>query len=157
MAQILVAGHDTTTRERVAATLVGAGHAVRAVADAGAGLRDTAEPVDLVVAVLRLPRDGQVLSDRDLEVDLERHEVRVAGRPLALTGREFDLLRFLMTHPGSVWSRRDLLRDVWGWEFGDDSTVTVHVRRLRGKVEADPSHPVRLVTVWGLGYRWEAA
>ena len=59
--------------------------------------------------------------------------------------------------PGTVFSREDLLRDVWGWSFGDDSTVTVHVRRLREKLETDPTHPVRLVTVWGVGYRWEEA
>ena len=49
------------------------------------------------------------------------------------------------------------MRDVWGWSFGDDSTVTVHVRRLREKLEKDPTHPTRLVTVWGVGYRWEEA
>jgi DNA-binding response OmpR family regulator len=54
-------------------------------------------------------------------------------------------------------SREDLLRDVWGWDFGDLSTVTVHVRRLREKVEADPASPTRLVTVWGVGYRWDPA
>ena len=74
---------------------------------------------------------------------------------LALTLREFDLLRFLMAHPGTAHSRDELLQQVWGWSFGDQSTVTVHVRRLREKVEADPTHPVRLVTVWGVGYRWE--
>ncbi|GAA4419829.1 hypothetical protein GCM10023169_10880 [Georgenia halophila] len=72
-----------------------------------------------------------------------------------LTGREFDLLRFLMVHPGTAFSRDDLLRLVWGWSFGDTSTVTVHVRRLREKIEADPTRPENLVTVWGVGYRWE--
>jgi DNA-binding response OmpR family regulator len=69
----------------------------------------------------------------------------------------FDLLRFLLAHPGTAFSRDDLLREVWGWSIGDQSTVTVHVRRLREKIEADPTHPVRLATVWGVGYRWEAA
>ena len=70
--------------------------------------------------------------------------------------REFDLLHFLVANPRTVWSREELLRDVWGWSFGDQSTVTVHVRRLREKVEADPDPaPTRLVTVWGVGYRWE--
>jgi DNA-binding response OmpR family regulator len=71
--------------------------------------------------------------------------------------REFDLLVHLVRHPGRAFSRNDLMLQVWGWEFGDLSTVTVHVRRLRAKVEADPARPVRLVTVWGVGYRWDAA
>jgi DNA-binding response OmpR family regulator len=98
-----------------------------------------------------------VLTDGDLVVDLTRHVVTLRGDRLALTGREFDLLRFLVAHPGVAWSREQLLQEVWGWSFGDQSTVTVHVRRLREKVESDPTHPSRLVTVWGVGYRWEAS
>jgi DNA-binding response OmpR family regulator len=71
--------------------------------------------------------------------------------------REFDLLHFFMTHPRTVWGRDALLQEVWGWSFGDQSTVTVHVRRLREKVETDPTRPTRLVTVWGVGYRWDPA
>ena len=97
------------------------------------------------------------LEDGELVVDLDRHEVTSAGRLLALTGREFDLLTFLLQHPGVAFTRDELLQQVWGWSFGDQSTVTVHVRRLREKIEADPTRPVRLVTVWGVGYRWEAA
>ena len=95
------------------------------------------------------------MADGDLVVDPAGTSPTLAGRELALTAREFDLLRFLVGHPGVAFSRDQLLRDVWGWSFGDQSTVTVHVRRLREKVEADPTHPVRLVTVWGVGYRWE--
>jgi DNA-binding response OmpR family regulator len=95
------------------------------------------------------------LEDGDLVVDLGRHEAVLAGRVLSLTTREYDLLRFLLTHPGIAFSREDLLQQVWGWSFGDHSTVTVHVRRLREKVERDPTMPERLVTVWGVGYRWE--
>jgi DNA-binding response OmpR family regulator len=95
------------------------------------------------------------LEDGDLVVDLGRHEASLAGRVLALTSREYDLLRFLLAHPGIAFSREDLLQQVWGWSFGDHSTVTVHVRRLREKVERDPTMPERLVTVWGVGYRWE--
>ncbi len=102
------------------------------------------------------PEMGSV-SDGDLVVDSGRHEVTLNGSHLALTGREFDLLRFLMSNPGTAYSREQLLQHVWGWSFGDDSTVTVHVRRLREKVERDPKRPTRLVTVWGVGYRWEAA
>jgi DNA-binding response OmpR family regulator len=100
------------------------------------------------------PEQGR-LEDGDLVVDLARHEATLADRPLALTTREFDLLRFLLAHPGIAFSREDLLQQVWGWSFGDHSTVTVHVRRLREKVERDPTMPERLVTVWGVGYRWE--
>ena len=98
---------------------------------------------------------GRVV-DGDLSVDSDRHEVILAGATIALTGREFDLLRFLVANPGTAYSRDELLQQVWGWSFGDQSTVTVHVRRLREKVEQDPTRPVRLVTVWGVGYRWEA-
>ncbi|MFZ2501927.1 MAG: response regulator transcription factor [Nocardioides sp.] len=95
------------------------------------------------------------LVDGDLVVDSDQHVAELAGRRLALTGREFDLLAFLVAHPGTAFSRDELLTQVWGWSFGDQSTVTVHVRRLREKVEVDPTRPTRLVTVWGVGYRWE--
>ena len=95
------------------------------------------------------------LEDGDLVVDLARHEVTLDGRVLSLTAREYDLLKFLLAHPGTAYSREELLQQVWGWSFGDQSTVTVHVRRLREKVERDPTMPERLVTVWGVGYRWE--
>ncbi|MER7071818.1 response regulator transcription factor [Terrabacter sp. NPDC000476] len=100
--------------------------------------------------------DG-VLVDGDLRLDRRRHEAWRGGAPLALTGREFDLLAHLLAHPGTAFSRRELMASVWGWEFGDESTVTVHVRRLREKVEVDPGTPVRLSTVWGVGYRWDDA
>ena len=103
------------------------------------------------------PVEPGSVKDRDLVVDAARHVATLAGRDLALTAREFDLLRFLVSHPGVAFSRDQLLADVWGWSFGDQSTVTVHVRRLREKVEADPTRPVRLVTVWGVGYRWEVS
>ncbi|MGB3258448.1 MAG: response regulator transcription factor [Ornithinimicrobium sp.] len=93
--------------------------------------------------------------DGDLVADPAARSVQRGGQQLALTGREFDLLVFLMSHPGVVLTREDLLREVWGWDFGDDSTVTVHIRRLRNKVEVDPARPQRVVTVWGSGYRWD--
>ncbi|WP_423184831.1 response regulator transcription factor [Arthrobacter sp. NyZ413] len=78
------------------------------------------------------------------------------GKPLALTAREFDLLAFLLRRPNQVFSREDLIKAVWGWDFGDLSTVTVHVRRLREKIEVNPATPVLLKTVWGVGYRFDA-
>jgi DNA-binding response OmpR family regulator len=95
--------------------------------------------------------------DGDLVVDEGAHVATRDGEVLGLTVREFDLLRFLLSHPGTAYSREDLLHHVWGWSVGDHSTVTVHVRRLREKVERDPTRPERLQTVWGVGYRWEAA
>jgi DNA-binding response OmpR family regulator len=99
--------------------------------------------------------DPTVLFDGDLVLDGPSRQATLAGRPVALTAREFDLLRFFMANPGVAFTRVDLLERVWGWSFGDQSTVTVHVRRLREKVEADPTTPARLVTVWGIGYRWQ--
>lgn len=75
------------------------------------------------------------------------------GMPLELSTREFDLFAFLLKHPRQTFDRNTLLRAVWGWEFGDLSTVTVTMRRLREKIERDPGHPEILVTVWGVGYR----
>jgi DNA-binding response OmpR family regulator len=95
------------------------------------------------------------LTDAELTVDTARRIAELNGEPLALTVREFDLLAFLMQHPGRAWSRTDLLEKVWGWQFGDQSTVTVHVRRLREKIEKNPAEPCRIRTVWGIGYRYD--
>jgi DNA-binding response OmpR family regulator len=105
----------------------------------------------------RGPDESAPLVDGDLVVDPAQHVATLNGQRLTLTGREFDLLRFLLAHAGAAHSREQLLQQVWGWSFGDQSTVTVHVRRLREKVEVDPNHPERLQTVWGIGYRWEPA
>jgi DNA-binding response OmpR family regulator len=101
------------------------------------------------------PGGPTVLRDGDLVADTGRRIAELGGKPLALTVREFDLLEFLLRHPAQAWSRAQLLDRVWGWQFGDQSTVTVHVRRLREKIEADPAAPRRLLTVWGVGYRYE--
>jgi len=93
--------------------------------------------------------------DGDLEVDVAARRAVLGGRELALTVREFDLLAFLIRHPGQAFGRPELLERVWGWSFGDQSTVTVHVRRLREKVEVDPTTPRRISTVWGVGYRYD--
>jgi DNA-binding response OmpR family regulator len=98
---------------------------------------------------------GDKLADGELIADTGRRIAELGGRPLPLTVREFDLLEFFLRHPVKAWSREQLLQRVWGWQFGDQSTVTVHVRRLREKIEADPANPIRLRTVWGVGYRYE--
>jgi DNA-binding response OmpR family regulator len=99
---------------------------------------------------------GPRLRAAGIEVDPEARRAVRDGRALALTLREFDLLTYLLKHPGRVHSREHLLKEVWGWDFGDLSTVTVHVRRLRGKIEADPADPALIRTVWGAGYRFDA-
>ena len=86
-------------------------------------------------------RAAEVLRDGDLVVDVARRVARLGGAELALTVREFDLLVFLMRNPGRAFRRSDLLEAVWGWTFGDQSTVTVHMRRLREKIEVDPATP----------------
>ncbi|WP_377273348.1 response regulator transcription factor [Peterkaempfera sp. SMS 1(5)a] len=93
----------------------------------------------------------------DITLDPAARRAFRGERELALTIREFDLLAFLLRHPGQALSREELMRRVWGWEFGDLSTVTVHVRRLREKVEDDPAAPRLISTVWGVGYRFDTA
>ena len=90
-----------------------------------------------------------------ISLNLDAHEVAVDDYPIVLTSREFELLAWLMMHPKRVFTREELLERVWGYSYGDKSTVTVHVRRLREKIEADPAKPRHVVTVWGLGYRFD--
>ena len=101
------------------------------------------------------PVERETLTDGDLRVDVAAHEASRAGADLGLTSREFDLLVHFLRNPGQALTRRQLLADVWGWQFGDESTVTVHVRRLREKVEPNPTEPRLLTTVFGVGYRWD--
>ena len=90
-------------------------------------------------------------------VDPVAREVQVEGRAVELTPREFDLLHFFARHPGRVFSRLDLLNQVWGYQHdGYEHTVNTHINRLRIKVEADPSEPTRILTVWGRGYKMAA-
>ncbi|MFE9424053.1 response regulator transcription factor [Kitasatospora sp. NPDC006697] len=93
----------------------------------------------------------------DLELDPQARRAARGGRELALTQREFDLLAHFVRHPGTAFGREELMSRVWGWDFGDLSTVTVHVRRLREKVEDDPAAPALIRTVWGVGYRFDPA
>jgi DNA-binding response OmpR family regulator len=94
-----------------------------------------------------------VSADGELSTDPVSRTARWRAAELTLTSREFDLLHFLLQHPGQVFGRAEMMEKVWGWSFGDQSTVTVHVRRLREKIEPDPARPTRIVTVWGVGYR----
>jgi DNA-binding response OmpR family regulator len=95
------------------------------------------------------------LSYDGLVIDSSTREVTRGNEPLRLTAREFDLLWFLASHPRRVFAREHLMRRVWGYSAAlDTGTVTVHMRRLREKIEEDPSHPRHLETVWGVGYRF---
>jgi DNA-binding response OmpR family regulator len=94
------------------------------------------------------------LAYQDLVVDLAARTASLAGVPLDLPVRQLDLLAYLATYPGRTFSKHELLRRVWGWDFGDTSTVAVHVRRLRERLETDPADPRWVVTVRGAGYRF---
>lgn len=121
------------------------------------------EVVSRVKAVLRRAQ-GEKLSFAEkpitlapFELDPKTHTATARGKTLDLTAREFELLWFLLRHPKQVFSREQLLDQVWGFsEFIDLSTVTVHIHRLRDKIEPDPAKPAHLQTVWGVGYRFVA-
>ncbi len=124
------------------------------------------ELVARVRALLRrseaMARNARIDSGRldlgGLGVDPVAREVQVDGRPVELTPREFDLLYFFARHPGRVFTRLDLLNQVWGYQHdGYEHTVNTHINRLRMKIEADPAQPRRILTVWGRGYKLAAA
>lgn len=119
-----------------------------------------AELVARVDAVLRrvdpAPEKAPPIEHGDLRIDAAGRRAFVAGEEVQLTQREFDLLLFLARHPGQVFSRNQLMDAVWQYSFyTDTSTVTVHIRRLRAKVERDPAAPGHIQTVWGVGYRFQ--
>jgi DNA-binding response OmpR family regulator len=118
-----------------------------------------AELVARVDAVLRrintVGEHAPALTFGELEIDPASRRVIHAGEDMALTAREFDLLHFLARHPGRAFTREELMDHVWQYSFyTDTSTVTVHIRRLRAKLEADPEAPRWIETVWGVGYRF---
>jgi two-component system, OmpR family, response regulator ResD len=119
------------------------------------------EVVARVRAVLRRAEaapqsDAAEIVHGDLRIDRQKREVTHRGEPVRLTRKEFDLLTTLAASPGTAFSRSRLLEEVWDFAWGGDvSTVTVHIRRLREKIEPDPSHPSHLLTVWGIGYRFD--
>jgi DNA-binding response OmpR family regulator len=116
-----------------------------------------------VKAVLRRATAGEsavtstdLLRFPGLTINPRTRAVEVNGKSAPLTAKEFDLLHFLASHPEQVFSREQLMNDVWDYTFaGDSSTVTVHVRRLREKIEPDPLRPRHVKTVWGVGYKFE--
>jgi two-component system, OmpR family, response regulator RegX3 len=101
--------------------------------------------------------DHAVVASGPVRIDPERHEVRVDGQLISLPLKEFDLLEYLVRHAGRVLTRGQLIDRIWGSDYvGDTKTLDVHIKRLRSKVEPDPAHPVHLLTVRGLGYKYEA-
>jgi two-component system response regulator ResD len=118
------------------------------------------ELVARVKAVLRrsafpIGYEGKTLRFHNLSINPRTRQVKVSGRDVDLTAKEFDLLWFLAQRPQQVFSREQLLNDVWDYLYaGDTSTVTVHIRRLREKIEADPARPRYILTVWGVGYKF---
>lgn len=118
------------------------------------------ELVARIRAVLRRGQDAELLPEvieaGDVRMDVERHEVSVRGEPVKLALKEFELLELLLRNAGRVMTRGQLIDRIWGADYvGDTKTLDVHVKRLRSKIEADPAHPVQLVTVRGLGYKYE--
>ena len=121
------------------------------------------ELVSRVRAVLRrannaaaAPQTAAPIERGPLTINTLERTVTLNGQAVSLTAKEFDMLTLLATHPRQVFTRDQLLEQVWGEsEYIDPSTVTVHVRRLREKIEPDPSAPVHLITVWGVGYKFE--
>ncbi len=120
-------------------------------------MREFLARVKALLRRIRSEAPGEsVLTFGDLVIDTVRHEVRRGGKPLHLKPKEYDLLLFLARNRGRVLSRALLLERVWGWDFeGGSRTVDVHIRRLRAKIEPDPNRPSRIVTVRGVGYRFE--
>ncbi|HEX5587278.1 MAG TPA: response regulator transcription factor [Acidimicrobiia bacterium] len=119
------------------------------------------ELIARVNAVLRRTT-AQVVADSTavidvgtVSIDLGAREVRTRDGVVALTAREFDLLSFLARHPRRAFRREELFEAVWGYTYGDTATVTVHIRRLREKIEPNPSTPQLITTVWGVGYRFD--
>ena len=101
--------------------------------------------------------DDQILEVGRVRMDVERHTVLVDGQPVAMPLKEFDLLEYLMRNAGRVLTRGQLIDRIWGADYvGDTKTLDVHVKRLRTKIEQVPSRPKQLVTVRGLGYKFEA-
>jgi DNA-binding response OmpR family regulator len=129
-------------------------------------VKATATPEEVVERVKALVRragrgnpaaggaDEDVLDYGRLVIDARAHEVRIGGMPVPMPAREFALLHLLATHPRQAFSRAHLFSQLWG-DYGDESTVTTHIRRVREKIEEDPTDPRYVVTVWGVGYRFE--
>ncbi len=112
-------------------------------------LRRSAPPADMV-------EKSPIIESGDVRIDTDGRRLSVAGKEINLTTKEYDMMLLLVTNPGKVYSRENLLEAVWGKEYpGDARTVDVHIRRLREKIEAKPSEPKYVMTKWGVGYYYQ--
>lgn len=99
---------------------------------------------------------GDIVKTGDIMIDVPSRKVNIGGKPVDLTSKEFDILFLLVTNPGKIYSRDTLLEIIWGYDYyGDSRTVDVHIRRLREKIEKDPSNPQYVLTKWGVGYYYK--
>jgi DNA-binding response OmpR family regulator len=120
------------------------------------GMRELLARVRALLRRSESPADAETLTSGDLQIDLKRREASRGGEAMDLKPKELELLTYLFRNKGRAFTREQLLRDVWGYDFyGDSRTVDVHVRWLRQKIESEPAKPVRLITVRGIGYRFD--
>jgi len=109
----------------------------------------------LILGSELLPPEQETMKFKGLTMELKTYTVQVAGEPVPLTAKEFELLKFLASRPGQVFTKTQLFRNVWDSQYlEDDNTVMVHIRKLRLKIEPDPSNPQYIQTVWGIGYKF---
>ena len=119
------------------------------------GVFRRAEQLAAAKAAAQAPPSADLIEAQGLTIDLQRHEARVDGRPVELTAKEFELLAWFARSPGRVYTRAQLLDQVWGYSHsGYEHTVNSHINRLRNTIERDPANPERIQTVWGVGYRF---
>lgn len=110
------------------------------------------------LGAMQMPVEQQVLRRGDVLIDPDKHSASIDNKPLDLTAKEFDLLLHFAAHPGRVYSRLELLDQVWGYSYeGYEHTVNSHINRLRAKIEKDPAKPKHILTVWGVGYKFNEA
>lgn len=103
------------------------------------------------------PRDLDIMDYGDLKMNLKKHSLTIRGKSIDLVNKEFDVLWFLASHPGEVFTKEQIYDEVWGVdEFGEISTVTVHIRKIRSKIEEDSTSPGYIKTIWGVGYKFES-
>ena len=154
---VMVVEDDRTVLTVVRDYLRTAGYVVSGYTDGVSALRALRELVLRVNGMVRRTAAAgppEAFSAGPFRVDPVRRLVWASGSPVLLTGREYELLVFFLENADRVVTRDEVLREVWGWNRGDPSTVTVHIRRLREKIEPEPHDPRTLLTVWGQGYRF---
>jgi DNA-binding response OmpR family regulator len=154
---ILMLTAKTTELDRIVGLETGADDYVTkpfSVTEVVARVKALLRRVEALRAGSRPPAGGRIRAG-DVVIDLEKRTVTVTGAPVSLTAREFDLLAHFVRHPGRVYTRAELLDQVWGYGHdGYEHTVNSHINRLRAKIEPDPAQPRHVLTVWGVGYKF---